>query len=803
MQQLEPRTFRRLRLSDAKALEQLCREDQRWNPHFYKHQKWLERALGTIGSEGRVVFGGFSDTHDGYRSIQRLDSAIFLKVSDLNNSAELKNLVLRNEEKGQTLSEAGRRASIYLIEKAIRFCEMRDIAKLEIELPESEHGFISIFLQKGFRILSQRERYFAGQSVYSLEKLIGETYYGDPFNREQLGSWLLHALLPCRVGKWENFGDKDEVLSYLSFEISPAHPAFSESNSIGFNRRLRGGLFILDESRCVPPYFERLEQLILLTKNHVNYLMADKLPSGNRQKLERRGFVCFDREEVRAIAGGDNSSLRIPMEQSDVAGVLTVLEEPLVKRYASFGPYFVYFLLGGIGDSLVIAPVEDGKSETGVMLAVHCPKWEMGQPSIVAIAEVVDKVECDIRVAHDHFPREIPRALSKDELEFYATRADQRESVISLLCSKLKILPKPFTFSDQIWAEHREMYEYLVSELEHANTAYLNEGVCEVLWELSSSSDYAATVKHMPTQRLADVVVIVIREDEQRAILQRLPRATPLIKERGSYMIADVPASMAGVVYRVAVVRAQEQGQSEAQFAAQNAIEDLHPQWLAVVGIAGAVPDTEFGLGDVVLASRVHDFSISAAVEDAGGHRRTEYANQGGPMMRVIGKVINLLPSIVNAASNWSDTNSISAPRPPIDVTEDSFYGSDAWKRQLLSSLSRKRASPIVTSRAVASSGALIKDTVTLQGFRDHSRDVAHVEMEVAGVYHAANTAERVYPVLAVRGISDVVGLKRHPDWTIYACNTAAAFFLSLLQAMPEGLLEGRPSTQLSDTAGV
>src|SRR5438477_6723143 len=29
---------------------------------------------------------------------------------------------------------------------------------------------------------------------------------------------------------------------------------------------------------------------------------------------------------------------------------------------------------------------------------------------------------------------------------------------------------------------------------------------------------------------------------------------------------------------------------------------------------------------------------------------------------------------------------------------------------------------------------------------------------------------------IAIRGISDVVGYRRHPDWTAYACETAAAF---------------------------
>ncbi len=40
-------------------------------------------------------------------------------------------------------------------------------------------------------------------------------------------------------------------------------------------------------------------------------------------------------------------------------------------------------------------------------------------------------------------------------------------------------------------------------------------------------------------------------------------------------------------------------------------------------------------------------------------------------------------------------------------------------------------------------------------------------------------------PVLAVRGISDIVGFKRSPEWTSYACHTAASFLVALLRGYP------------------
>ncbi len=69
-------------------------------------------------------------------------------------------------------------------------------------------------------------------------------------------------------------------------------------------------------------------------------------------------------------------------------------------------------------------------------------------------------------------------------------------------------------------------------------------------------------------------------------------------------------------------------------------------------------------------------------------------------------------------------------------------------------------------------------------------QNLAVVDMELPGVYMAARRKEKQYPILAIRGISDVIGFKRDNGWTKYACETAAAFFFKLLQVHP-GLRAG------------
>jgi F0F1-type ATP synthase assembly protein I len=63
------------------------------------------------------------------------------------------------------------------------------------------------------------------------------------------------------------------------------------------------------------------------------------------------------------------------------------------------------------------------------------------------------------------------------------------------------------------------------------------------------------------------------------------------------------------------------------------------------------------------------------------------------------------------------------------------------------------------------------------------ARHVYAVEMESAGVYLA--TRPREIPFLAIRGVSDIIGLRRDDLWKEYACQSAAAFAYSFLSKLP------------------
>ncbi len=210
-----------------------------------------------------------------------------------------------------------------------------------------------------------------------------------------------------------------------------------------------------------------------------------------------------------------------------------------------------------------------------------------------------------------------------------------------------------------------------------------------------------------------DFGIISIREDEFRAVLDRFaPDRYAMGSQR--YAIGAV-RSNGGGHYNFASVRSVEQGQGHAQKVATDLIGDLEPQWLLVVGIGGAVPSMDFTLGDVVCATRVHDFSVRAVKEGTPD----TYSAGGGPMHPEIHRLLASLPAIdKQQLGKWNSPEALGTPKPTLRVpgmNSDRYYGDAKWKaevrRTLLHHFPRGQPPrpPLVTSRQVATSDALVK----------------------------------------------------------------------------------------------
>lgn len=284
-----------------------------------------------------------------------------------------------------------------------------------------------------------------------------------------------------------------------------------------------------------------------------------------------------------------------------------------------------------------------------------------------------------------------------------------------------------------------------------------------------------------------DVGIITIREDEYKAILDRFP-TEQFVNGRQTYSVSTFQTTN-GAEYVVASVRCPEQGNLQGATVSSELIEDLDPQLILLVGIAGAVPDDEYTLGDVILASRLHDFNISASIEDKRKQTSQQFASTGGPMHPLVQNIIGALPAISVHLEEWNTPETLTIPRPDAKVSFKNLYGEESWQKKVRQNINRYfgkksvRQNPIVFAGSIASSDTLVKNTQLIEQWQENSRQIKGVEMELAGVYQAASRAQK--PVLAIRGISDIVGFKRSSEWTGYACHSAASFTAAFLRFHP------------------
>ncbi len=295
-------------------------------------------------------------------------------------------------------------------------------------------------------------------------------------------------------------------------------------------------------------------------------------------------------------------------------------------------------------------------------------------------------------------------------------------------------------------------------------------------------SPVAAAARATGTLPRVDIGIVTIRDDEFRAVLAAFPDKIGTFQGASrAYTLRHADAG-GGERYRLAVLRLIEQGQGEAQDAARDLIDDFDPRLVLVVGIAGGRPSTDVKLGDVVVSTRIHDFTIEAR---KSGEAPT-YAVTGGPVDKALASLLANLAAHEDEMGDWT----AGLPnQPPVSWTKKGqLCGPPDWQRELRDTLEHHHG-PKATPRApayaagpIASSDRLVKDPELLIPWLQTARNLLAIEMESGGVYRAAR--ERC-PMLAIRGISDIVGLKRADAWTKYACASAAAFTRAFLRTRP------------------
>ena len=303
-----------------------------------------------------------------------------------------------------------------------------------------------------------------------------------------------------------------------------------------------------------------------------------------------------------------------------------------------------------------------------------------------------------------------------------------------------------------------------------------------------------------------DFAIITIREDEFEAVLQRFPQKPQDGSSGRTYGISQIN-TQAGQDCTVAIVSCVEQGTDTAQQVANDVISDLDPQMLLVVGIAGGVPSDDFTLGDVIISSRINNFNVSKRYEDG----RETFDMRGG-IHPFISNTVASLHLHQEQLAGWNKSTAIKLKRPTVDVSQfdtDTFQQKITasrnkdiadWYKDLQASITShfgKTRAPLFKIGTIASSNSVIRNIDPLVQWLQDARTILAVEMEAAGVYQASQKIAKQYPVMAIRGISDIIGLDRDNQWTKYACQTAAAFAYTFVTS---GIVTPRKQPTLAST---
>lgn len=280
-----------------------------------------------------------------------------------------------------------------------------------------------------------------------------------------------------------------------------------------------------------------------------------------------------------------------------------------------------------------------------------------------------------------------------------------------------------------------------------------------------------------------DIAIMTIREDEFMAVRRYFQTKRQRIPDGRTYLIGEVKTEKQ--IYTIAITRCSEPGTDASQRLAHYISRNLAPRLILVVGIAGGVPHDEFTLGDVVVSSRIVNPNVDAWHPDG----TTDYMTRGLPSHPLVDDIVSLLPG-EHLLANWTDT--IQLERPTVDLEQENTTGDDEWREKVSQSLNwhfvekqNRSRPPIFTTGPVLSSNHLMKDPARLREILKTHRSILAVEMEAAGVYEAAQGIDHQYPVITIRGISDIIGLRRDRRWTAYACQAAAAFTYAFIMADP------------------
>jgi len=272
-----------------------------------------------------------------------------------------------------------------------------------------------------------------------------------------------------------------------------------------------------------------------------------------------------------------------------------------------------------------------------------------------------------------------------------------------------------------------------------------------------------------------DFVIITALEEELDALLARLPgykKLPPSENSVRSYYQAEIPAIFPDggqSIYRVIVMSLPGMGRVQAATATDDAIDQWHPRYLLLVGIAGGIAERKVNLGDILIPDQIADYELQKITEG-------------------------------NSEIRWI----VHQVDPRLSDAERSLR-SDAWVDAI--GVERpETGKPLRHCGPIASGDKVVAFEDALKKYRSDWPKLIGVEMEAAGAAAAAFRVPHPPGFFMIRSVCDLANKQKGSEevekWRNYACNAAASYTIDFL---PSGTIPAReiflPHSKLYTTA--
>ncbi|MDI6655518.1 MAG: GNAT family N-acetyltransferase [Candidatus Hydrothermarchaeota archaeon] len=331
------------RILSKSEIEQL---DSLLVPHLSKKypnfEKWLDKAKKEIEEGVRFAFGGWiSDS---------LISTVILRPT-ISNTVELKSLFV--DPKFQKIGHGSR-----IYEVAEEQCLKMGFHKIIVDAFCEEDDIIIFLINHRYKIYGREDLYGVGKFSYLLSKDLKPVYTGDPFDWEEIASWLIEK--------------------YFGFQIVERHPVIEErALDLGIKKTINEkfnilGLVEVKDTEIDQDPVSVLYQKTLEAGYHMPIFIGRKFKKRAVSFANKKGVVLIDERDIYRITGWKPPEIK----KEEISGIILPIKPEFYEKILRKGlKQFVYFKGAPFGKFL--------KKRDKVVFYVESPRKEISAFGVV------------------------------------------------------------------------------------------------------------------------------------------------------------------------------------------------------------------------------------------------------------------------------------------------------------------------------------------------------------------------------------------------------------------------------------